>query len=96
MDGDEVSLQAHGGLYLSIQPGSGGQLYASSSTVGTSERFVIHKIGGGGPIVTGDSIALQVRSGLYLGADVHGRGAIRALRYIPGPAEVFRYLAAER
>jgi len=24
---------------------------------------------------------------------MRGQGAIRALRYIPGPAEVFRYLA---
>jgi len=94
MDGDEVSLQAHGGLYLSIEPGAGGQLYANASTVGPSERFVIHKIGGAGAIVTGDSIALEVHSGRYLGAEVRGRGAIRALRYIPGPAEVFRYLAA--
>jgi hypothetical protein len=92
--GDEVSLQAHGGLYLSVQPGSGAQLYARASTAGPSERFVIHKIGGAGPIVSGDSIALEVHSGRYLGAEVRGRGAIRALRYMPGPAEVFRYLAS--
>src|SRR3954451_17432187 len=69
-DGDEVSLQAHGGLYLSVEPGAGGALYADVSTVGLSERFVIHKIGGAGPIVSGDSIALEVRSGRYLGAEV--------------------------
>lgn len=92
-NGDEVSLQAHDGLYLSVQPGSGRQLYASVSTASPSERFVIHKIGGSGLIVSGDSIALEVSSGRYLGAEVRGHGAIRALRYIPGPAEVFRYLA---
>ncbi len=91
-DGDEVSLQAHDGLYLSVPPGSGRQLYALASTVGDSERFVIHKIGGAGPIVSGDSIALEARSGRYLGAETQGHSAIRALRYTPGPAEVFRYL----
>jgi hypothetical protein len=91
-DGDTVSLQAHGGLYLSVQPGSGRPLYARSSTVGDSERFVIHKIGGAGPIVSGDSIALQASSGRYLATEARGNGAIRALRYVPGPAEVLRYL----
>lgn len=94
-DGDTVSLQAHGGLYLSVQPGSGQQVYARSSTLGDTERFVIHKVGGTGPIVSGDSITLQARSGRYLGTETRGHGAIRALRYTPGPAEVFRYLAPE-
>jgi hypothetical protein len=93
MSGDEVSLQAHDGLYLSVDPGAGGQLYARASTAGPDERFVIRKIGGtGGPILDGDAIALEVRSGRYLGAETRGPGAIRARRYIPGPAEVFRYL----
>jgi hypothetical protein len=94
-DGDEVSLQAHGGLYLSLQPGSGGALYARASTAGPAERFTIHKIGAAGPIVTGDSIALEARSGRYLGTEVRGKGAIRALRTIPGPAEMFRYLEGD-
>ncbi len=93
MSGDEVSLQSHDGLYLSVDPGSGGQLWARASTAGPSERFVIRKIGDtGGPIVNGDSIALEVRSGRYLGVEVRGHGAIRALRFTPGPAEVLRYL----
>jgi hypothetical protein len=93
-DGDEVSLQAHDGLYLSVQPGSERQLYALSTTAGPAERLVIHKIGGAGrPIVSGDSIALEVSSGRYLGAETRGHGPIRALRYTPGPTEVFRYLA---
>jgi hypothetical protein len=91
--GDLVSLQAHDGLYLSVQPATGGLIYARSSTSGTPERFVIHKIGGTGPIQPGDSIALQTHFGRYLGSEVGGRGAIRALRYAPGPAEVFRYVA---
>jgi len=90
-----VSLQAHDGLYLSVQPGAGGRLYASASTAGAPERFILHKIGGAGPVVPGDSIALETRSGRYLGAEVRGHGPIRALRAIPGPAEVFRYLAQE-
>ena len=96
--GDAVSLQAHGGLYLSVRPGSGKQVFAAASTAGLSERFVVHKIGGAGPaggIIPGDSIALETRSGRYLGAEVGGRGAIRALRSVPGTAEVFRYVAQE-
>jgi hypothetical protein len=92
--GDLVSLQAHDGLYLSVQPHSGGLIYARSSSSGTPERFVIHKVGGTGPIVPGDSISLETHFGRYLGSEVGGRGAIRALRYVPGPAEVFRYVAA--
>jgi hypothetical protein len=95
-DGDEVSLQAHGGLYLSLEPGSGGRLYARASSAGRPERFTIHEIGGPGPIVAGDSVALEARSGRYLGVEVRGRGAIRALRTVPGPAEVFRYLETAR
>jgi len=93
--GDAVSLQAHGGLYLSVRLGSGKQVFATAATAGLSERFVIHKIGGAGPVLPGDSISLETRSGLYLGAEVAGRGAIRALRSVPGPAEVFRYVAQE-
>jgi len=93
--GDAVSLQAHGGLYLSVRPGSGKQVFATAATAGLSERFVVHKIGGAGSVLPGDSIALETRSGLYLGAEVAGHGAIRALRPVPGPAEVFRYVAQE-
>jgi hypothetical protein len=91
--GDLVSLQSHDGLYLSVQPHSGGLIYARSSSSGTPERFVIHKVGGTGPIAPGDSISLETHFGRYLGSEVGGRGAIRALRYVPGPAEVFRYVA---
>jgi hypothetical protein len=94
-DGHSVSLQAHDGLYLSVRPGPGGQLFAVSSTAGDPERFILHKIGGTGAVVPGDSIALETRSGRYLGAEVKGHGAIRALRFTPGPAEVFRYVAQE-
>ncbi|HEY0513328.1 MAG TPA: hypothetical protein VGH73_15570 [Thermoanaerobaculia bacterium] len=93
MGGDPVSLQAHGGLYLTVESGSGGRVYARASDAGGPEMLVIHKIGGTGPIVPGDSIALETRSGRYLGAELGGHGAIRALRFTPGPAEVFRYVA---
>jgi hypothetical protein len=94
-DGDPVSLQAHDGTYLTVEPGANGRVYATADDAGHPETFVIHKIGGTGPIVPGDSIALESRSGRYLGAELGGRGAIRALRYTPGPAEVFRYVAPE-
>jgi hypothetical protein len=93
--GDSVSLQAHGGLYLSVQPGAGGRVYANASVAGVPERFIIRKLGGDGTILPGDAIALQTRSGRYLGADLKDRGAIRALRFAPGPAETFRYMAQE-
>jgi len=94
-DGDAVSLQAHDGLYLTVEPGPNGRVYATAEAAGRPETFVIHKIAGTGPILPGDSIALESRSGRYLGAELGGRGAIRALRYAPGPAEVFRYVAPE-
>jgi hypothetical protein len=95
-----VSLQAHDGLYLSVQPGSKGLLYAQSSTLGDPQRFILHKVGGSGAsagtsILPGDSIALEVHSGRYLGTDLQGRGAIRALRYVPAQAETFEYVAPE-
>jgi len=94
-DGDPVSLQAHDGGYLTVEPGANGRVFAIADDAGHPETFVIHKIGGTGPILPGDSIALESRSGRYLGAELGGRGAIRALRYSPGPAEVFRYVAPE-
>lgn len=93
--GDPVTLQAHDGLYLTVEPGPGGRVYARSSDAGNPETFTIRKIGGAGPIMPGDSITLEARSGRFLGAELNGRGAIRALRYVPGPAEVFRYVAPE-
>jgi hypothetical protein len=92
-DGDTVTLQAHGGLYLSIRPGAGGELFANASTAGPAERFILHRIGGSGEILPGDAIALETRSGRYLGADLKSHGAIRAIRFTPGPAETFRYVA---
>jgi hypothetical protein len=97
-NGDTVTLQAHGGLYLSIQPGAGGELFANASTAGPAERFILHKIGGTASvseILPGDAIALETRSGRYLGTDLKGHGAIRALRFTPGPAETFRYVAQD-
>jgi hypothetical protein len=87
--GDEVSLQAHDGLYLSVQPGSGGRVHARGSAAGRQERFLIRRIGAAGPIEPGDGVAFETSSGRYLGAEVGGRGAVRALRPAPGPAEVF-------
>jgi hypothetical protein len=94
-DGDGVSLQAHGGLFLSDPGGAGAQAFATAPVAGASERFIVHRLGGGGAILPGDAIALATRSGRYLGADLKGRGAIRALRFAPGPAETFRYGAEE-
>jgi hypothetical protein len=92
--GDPVSLQAHGGLYLSVQAGPGAQVFATASAAGADERFTVRKIGGGGTqILPGDTIALETRYGRYLGAEVKGRGALRALRFTPGPAEAFQYVA---
>jgi hypothetical protein len=58
MDGDPVSLQAHDGRYLTVEPGENGKVFATASDAGRPETFVIHKIGGAGPITPGDSIAL--------------------------------------
>lgn len=91
--GDTVTIQAHDGLYLSVDGGPGGRVYARSSLANRPERFTIRKIGGTGPILPGDSVALQsARSNRYLAPEVGGRGAIRALRTAPGPAEVFKLL----
>ena len=95
-DGDEVSLQAHDGRYLAVQAHSDSQVYAPDFSFGTPERFILHKLGGTGPIAPGDKIALEVHSGRFLGADLQGRGAIRALRYVPGPAETFEYVAPDQ
>jgi len=93
-DGHTVTLQAHGGLYLSVPPGPGRTLFANAQMAGPAERFILHKLGGSGgaEILGGDAVALETRSGRYLGADLKGHGAIRALRNSPGPAETFRYL----
>jgi hypothetical protein len=94
-DGDTVTLQAHGGLYLTVEPGAGGRLFATSSTAGPAERFILHRIGGGGAILPGDAVALETGSGRYLGIDLTKHGAVRALRSAPGPAETFRYVAQD-
>jgi hypothetical protein len=90
-NGDEVSLQAHDGGYLSLEKGAKARILAQVNNAGKNERFILRKIEGGGPIRPGDSIALQARNGRFLGAEVGGRGAIRALRSILGPAEVFTF-----
>ena len=90
-----MSLQSHDGRYLTAERGSGGRVFAREATPGRLERFTIHEIGGDGAIVPGDSIAFETRTGLYLGAEVGGRGTIRALRPAPGPSEVFRFVDPE-
>lgn len=91
-DGDLVSLQAHDGRYLTVGAGSGARVAARALAAERSERFTLHKVLGTGPIKPGDSITLETRAGRYLGAEVGGKGAIRALRTIPGQTEVFRYV----
>jgi hypothetical protein len=94
--GDTVTLQAHDGLYLSVDRGPGGRLFARSSLAKRAERFTIRKIGGAGPIFSGDSVTFQsALSNRYLAPEVGGRGAIRALRTVPGPAEVFKLVVQE-
>ncbi len=96
LDGDVVTLQAHDGLYLSVDSGIGGRVYARSSESGRPERLILHRIGGSGPIRSGDSVAFEsARSHRYLAAEVGGRGSLRALRMAPGPAETFRFLEPE-
>jgi len=91
--GDEVSLQAHDGLYLTVESGSKSRLFARSSSAGSPELFTIRKLEGGGRIQNGADVTFQsARSSKYLGTDAGGRGAVRALRLEPGPTEVFRYL----
>jgi PAS domain-containing protein len=94
--GDVVTLQAHDGLYLSVEAGIGGRVYATSSSAGRPERLILRKIGGAGPILPGDSVAFQsTRSNRYLGAEVGSHSALHALRTAPGPAETFRYVEPE-
>ncbi|HEV7508427.1 MAG TPA: hypothetical protein VGS07_26330 [Thermoanaerobaculia bacterium] len=90
--GDAVTLQGHDGLYLTVDAGIGGKAYARASTAGRSERFILHKVDGSGPIRSGDSIVLETRDHLYLAPEVSGRGLLRALRSVPGPAETFRFV----
>lgn len=93
-NGDTVSLQAHNGLYLTVESGSKARVFArSSSAAGKPELFIIRKFEGSGRILPGQSVTFQsARSNKYLGTDAGGRGAIRALRLDPGPTEVFRYV----
>jgi hypothetical protein len=90
--GDAITLQGHDGLYLTVEAGIGGKVYARSSTAGRSERFILHKVGGSGPIRSGDSIVLETRDHLYLAPEVSGQGLLRALRSVPGPIETFRFV----
>jgi hypothetical protein len=93
--GDAVTLQGHDGLYLTVEAGIGGKVYARSSTAGLSERFILHKVDGGGPIRSGDSIVFETRDHLYLAPEVGGHGLLRALRSVPGPTETFRFVAQD-
>lgn len=96
VSGDTVTLQAHNGLYLSVENGPGGKVFARSSLANKPERFTIEKIGGNGPIGPGDAVALlSARSNRYLAPEVRGQGAIRALRTTVGPAELFRFVAPD-
>jgi hypothetical protein len=96
LSGDVVTLQAHDGLYLSVDAGPGGKVFARSSQANKAERLIIQKIGATGPIGPGDSVALlAARSNRYLAPEVRGQGAIRALRTTVGPAELFRFVAPD-
>jgi hypothetical protein len=90
--GDAVTLQGHDGLYLTVEAGVGGKVYARASTAGRSERFILHKVDGSGPICSGDSIVFETRDHLYLAPEIGGRGLLRALRSVPGPTETFRFV----
>lgn len=93
LSGDMVTLQAHDGLYVTVEAGVGGRVFARSSLAAKPERLILQKIGGAGPIEPGDSVTLlAARSNRYLAPEVRGQGAIRALRTVPGPAEVFRWV----
>jgi hypothetical protein len=90
--GDAVTLQGHDGLYLTIEAGVGGKVHARASTAGRSERFILHKVDGSGPIRSGDSIVFETREHLFLAPEVGGHGLLRALRSVPGPTETFRFV----
>jgi hypothetical protein len=92
VSGDAVTLQGHDGLYLTVEAGVGGKVFARASTAGRSERFILHKVDGSGPIRSGDSIVFETRDHLYLAPEVGGHGLLRALRSVPGPTETFRFL----
>jgi hypothetical protein len=93
--GDEVSLQTHDGLYLSVDPGTSGRVRAGVSTFGSRERLIVHKIGGTGAIKPGDQVTFETHLGRFLAPEVGGRGTVRALRTIPGPAEAFVFVGQE-
>ncbi|HEX4963212.1 MAG TPA: hypothetical protein VF173_20440 [Thermoanaerobaculia bacterium] len=90
--GHAVTLQTHDGLYLSVEPGVGGHVYARAVTAGRAERLILHKVGGSGPIRAGDSIVFETRDHLFLAPEVDAKGLLRALRSAPGPAEAFRFV----
>jgi hypothetical protein len=90
--GDAVTLQGHDGLYLTVEAGVGGKVYARATTAGRSERFILRKVDGSGPIRSGDSIVFETRDHLYLAPEVGGHGLLRALRSVPGPTETFRFV----
>ena len=93
--GDAVTLQGHDGRYLTIESGVGGKVYASSSTAGRAERFILHKVTGSGPIHSGDAIVFESRDRLYLVPDESGRGPLHAQRSVPGPTESFRFVESQ-
>lgn len=87
-DGDLVSLQAHDGTYLAVEPGQGGRLLAASHEEDEPETFVFKRLGPA-------SMALRTSAGRFLGIDVDGDGGLRALRWEAGPAETFQMLPGE-
>ena len=89
--GDAVSLQAHDGRYLTVEAGVGGHVSATATKAGRSEHLILRKVEGSGPIQPGDLVVFETRSHLYVSPEVRGRGTLRALRAVPGVAEVFRF-----
>lgn len=87
-DGDLVSLQAHDGTYLSLEPGQGGRLLAAIHEEDEPETFVFKRLGPA-------AMALQTSAGRFLGIDVDGDGGLRAVRWEAGPAETFQMLPGE-
>ena len=66
-------------------------------TAGPSERFIVHKIGGSGGPRSSPATRSPSRPAPAATSAPTSRGAarIRALRFVPGPAETFRYVAQE-
>ena len=82
-DGDEVTLKAANGKYLSAADGGGATLAASVAQAASDETFVITRIAGAGAgavtVASGDEIALKTKgSAFYVSADQGGGGQVLA------------------